>query len=78
LLSFIRNVFHNIRDFTVKNPAKGINGVGADTFVLLWLSKLNGTDVKLLNQGILADTHHIIAFQMLIEKIITIKIPLST
>ena len=77
-LCFIRNVFHNVRNFTVQYPAKHINGVGTDTFVPFQPCKLTGTDVILLDQGILTDALFLHNIPEIIVRNHSIQAPLST
>ena len=35
VLILIRNILHDVGNFAVQNPAKHVNGVGADAFVSL-------------------------------------------
>ena len=52
---FVGNVFHNVLHLAVEDPAKDLNGVGADAFVALEPGQLTGTDVVLLDERVLKD-----------------------
>ena len=51
----ILDILHYITDFAVKYSTKHINGVGADTLIPLQSCDLSGTDIILLDKGILRD-----------------------
>ena len=77
-LCFIGNVFHYVPDFAVQYPAKHINGVGTDTFFPFQPCKLTGTDVILLDQGILTDALFLHNIPEIIVRDHSIQAPLST
>lgn len=47
------DIFHNIPDLAIENPAKHLYGMGADAFVALQAGDLRGADVMLLDEGVL-------------------------
>lgn len=59
--SIIRDIFHDVPDLAVQDPAKHLDGVGADAFVSFQASDLSGADVVQLDGGVLGDAfflHH--------------------
>ena len=56
VLYVIRNIFHNVTDFTVKYLAEDLNSMGAYTLISLQSGNLSGADVVILDQRILGNT----------------------
>lgn len=50
------NIEHDIFDSAVKDPAEGVDRVGADALISLETGDLGGTDAILFNQRILGNS----------------------